>query len=1822
MQGKPEFANSERVDAPNNLFGGSVPIRAALHELRMRLLDLTGRNRLVNFKHSAGKSLQFVHTSIDATFQRITADQASRVTIAPVPEPDRKDWVSVNGRLSRPEAKEHAVQMGIDPSYELMRPGGRATVGVTSGNQAKTLFYADDLGKHCRKLERDAKLAIEETGANMLYLVMGFLEFPEAPGSDKLYRAPLLCVPVAMSKTEEGQYTTFHLNHTGEELADNLSLREKVKRDFGLLLPEYDAEGNASPEAYFEAITQATASLPNWRVRRMMTLTLLSFSNMLMVRDLDPEKWAAPNVESALLSHPLVRQVFEGKPYTGESGYASEFAIDDHPKANLPLIYDADSSQHSALIDVLEGKNRVIEGPPGTGKSQTITNLIGAAIQSGKKVLFVAEKLAALQVVKSRLTQAGLDPFVLELHSNKANKKQVLDDLAARKNLRVQEHRELPELLQRQETKRRELQSYNELMKTPVGAALNLSLHQVMWRAERHRVRGAQSTAAVSDLYYPLALQTSPAQLAAITDSLKYLAEQLGPVGTYGPEHPMWGFFPSEFKPQDDQVVQQTLEEFRPKFDGFAKASAEAAAFLGGTSINMSAQSAERLIAVLSNIAPAQSDDIEYPMLPVFFQEADALGDKSKAALDDLAARQSALDTLEQELRKCLLSSEPASAELAQIATSSLATLEALGFASFTQAQLIARRDSVQQASAAASAALALLEQVSASAGYSFVPRQLMVERFKELFPALISAPLDVLHLRHSDMRVPGTVKVLEQALQRLGEIERRQLELGTVFYTDAIPQDAEIQKAVNTLRQGDTWYRVFQSDWRQAVKLNRTISRDKSKKSSGQRLAELESLLQQGVQRKAWIEDSALRKAAGAAFAAEKTPLSEIAECARWVDATARVLERLEISPTDIDPLVIERPALVRLLNQHTQVDGALEALKNFDSLRSDLVHINSKELEGHWLTEDWLERIRAADTACAELKTAIEVLAQHVREPVQANGGLRALVRSREVSAMTDALENHAQGIQLLGDRFAGRATNLARLFNTHAYGRQIKRAGLPDRIEQVLIAENCTANHRQLSVFIDTINAGWADVSAFNQAMAKFGAFEPTQWTDPGKLSTSGYAAALAQKTGKAANHVSGLLPWVQYVTARRQVVGMGLQDFVQRMESEAVQSHALSEVFSYRFYASLAQVAFEKSAVLKQFSGRRHSSLRDEYAQLDKQIIQLRGKQVAADCSRASAPPAGRGGARVDDKTEMTLLEHLFALQRPRTTLRKMLKKAGNAIQELKPCFMMGPQAVAQFLEPGHLHFDIVVMDEASQLRPEEAIGAIARGTQLVVVGDPKQLPPTSFFARMNPTDGDDGIGQLATSDAESILDVCTSHFQPLRSLRWHYRSRHESLIAFSNHHFYGGKLVVFPSPYPKSKSLGVRYHYVSDGVYENNMNHVEARRVVDAVVEHILHRPNDTLGVVTLNAKQKELVSEMLEERLRSLPEAITYNERWDALGLGYFVKNLENVQGDERDCIVISTTFGKPKGVGVVRQNFGPISREGGWRRLNVLFTRARKSVAVFSSMRPEDIVSDAKTPEGTRALRNYLEYARTGVMPIERETHLPPDSDFEVSVIDVLKAKGYEVTPQLGVAGFRIDIGVKHPDHLSGYLAAIECDGASYHSGQSVRDRDRIRQEILEGLGWKGRIWRIWSTDWFRSPRTETERLMSFLEGLRNAPVPEEFRDDPVGSDWVEEPQRGPSPEPEDFAANEVFDDEDEFSVSVGDLVGYIAAESPDQVLHVRLTARQTDPATGLVAEATPLGAVLLGASVGDTVVLRVPGKPAQTFTVKSIKRQSTVEE
>jgi very-short-patch-repair endonuclease len=423
-------------------------------------------------------------------------------------------------------------------------------------------------------------------------------------------------------------------------------------------------------------------------------------------------------------------------------------------------------------------------------------------------------------------------------------------------------------------------------------------------------------------------------------------------------------------------------------------------------------------------------------------------------------------------------------------------------------------------------------------------------------------------------------------------------------------------------------------------------------------------------------------------------------------------------------------------------------------------------------------------------------------------------------------------------------------------------------------------------------------------------------------------------------------------------------------------------------------------------------------------------------------------------------------------------------------------MMGPLSVAQYLAPGQLKFDLVVMDEASQLKPEDAIGALARGGQIVIVGDPKQLPPTSFFQRVSLDAEDDGAEDTRTAveEGESILDVASTLFQPVRRLRWHYRSRHHSLIAFSNNEFYQRDLIIFPSAYHDDPALGVKHRFIPDGIFENSRNPREAAVVVEAVLEHMRQHPDESLGVVTLNFEQRELVEELLDRKLRDDPAAIAYQERMTGGQQSLFIKNLENVQGDERDVIFISTTYGADVR-GNQYQRFGPINLASGHRRLNVLFTRSKKRTVVFSSLDPERIQTTVDSPWGVRALKQYLIFARTGILQQADDGADQPTNDFELSVGAILKENGYEVVPQVGVAGFFIDLGVKHPTKPGTFLLGIECDGASYHSGRSARDRDRLRQEILENLGWK--IYRVWSTDWFKSRDSEIRRLLKHIGEL-----------------------------------------------------------------------------------------------------------------------------
>lgn len=440
------------------------------------------------------------------------------------------------------------------------------------------------------------------------------------------------------------------------------------------------------------------------------------------------------------------------------------------------------------------------------------------------------------------------------------------------------------------------------------------------------------------------------------------------------------------------------------------------------------------------------------------------------------------------------------------------------------------------------------------------------------------------------------------------------------------------------------------------------------------------------------------------------------------------------------------------------------------------------------------------------------------------------------------------------------------------------------------------------------------------------------------------------------------------------------------------------------------------------------------------------------------------------------------------KRKQKSIRALLSEAGNAVQRIKPCFLMSPLSVSTFLDPDAVAFDVVIFDEASQIFPQDGIGAIYRAKQLIVVGDSKQMPPSNFFSSVIESDEDDEETGDVT-DFESILDMCSTAMTQLR-LRWHYRSRFEQLITFSNKNFYDDTLVTFPSSRADAPGCGIDYDYVN-GVFDRKTrtNLKEAERIVDLIYRHIEQYPNRSLGVVAFSISQQSLIENLLLKRRLATPQCEFFfqtngNEP-------FFIKNLETVQGDERDTILFSVAYGFDK-QGNFLHNFGPLNRVGGERRLNVAVTRAKCNVQLVASIHYTDIDLNRTKAEGAKLLREYLDFAENGSIALSRASkpsNRPrSDSKFECEVREFLKNKGFNVEANVGCSACRVDIGLKQPNS-SDYLLAIECDGDTYRAAKNTRDRDRLRREILERMGWQ--YHRVWSTEWFKNQSQEQQRLL-----------------------------------------------------------------------------------------------------------------------------------
>ena len=696
-----------------------------------------------------------------------------------------------------------------------------------------------------------------------------------------------------------------------------------------------------------------------------------------------------------------------------------------------------------------------------------------------------------------------------------------------------------------------------------------------------------------------------------------------------------------------------------------------------------------------------------------------------------------------------------------------------------------------------------------------------------------------------------------------------------------------------------------------------------------------------------------------------------------------------------------------------------------------------------------------------------------------------LKLAIVVREFGKWLD--ENDDKCRKLFGKFWNGRDTDWEKIREVVSWvNKFVKTIGIGGNNEGLIkLASDPEIGNEQIS---DSLNGL---VSTLTQVRDKWHSLKGVLNFDESVLMEGGFETSsfhsLHEKIDSWIEGYETLADWVDFMSAKQECGETNLAEFLKSAFENSVNPDELIPAFIKEFYKQWLDEVYSQNQILKKFKGEIHDEQIEQFQKLDKLQLRLARARARYILSK-SLPDAGWSPS---PSSELGILWREIGKKRGHMPLRKLMPKIQNLLKAIKPCFMMSPLSIAQYLPPGSIEFDVVIFDEASQICPEDAIGAISRGNQLIVAGDTKQLPPTTFFQA---TDIDYNLeDEDLIADLESVLDECNTINMPNLMLRWHYRSRDESLIAFSNRHFYGNNLNTFPGPYYGGKDSGVSFEYVELGVYDrgrSRTNKIEAQYVAKKVMEHAREYQNLSLGVVAFNQPQQMAILDEIERlRRENIELEFFFDENRDE---HFFVKNLETVQGDERDVIYLSVGYGKDES-GHMTMNFGPLNQEGGHRRLNVAITRARERVIVFSSILPEDMDLSKTESRGVKLLKNYLEFARKGVSSFREETESYPEMDFESpfeeAVSKALTEKGLQLHKQVGCSGFRIDLAVVDEQKPGRYILGIECDGAMYHSSKTARDRDRLRQEVLERLGWQ--IHHVWSTDWIRNPKREIERIL-----------------------------------------------------------------------------------------------------------------------------------
>lgn len=1559
-----------------------------------KLLDLSLRNNLLSFK-AGKKSLKL--DSPDAGHLEDILAEGHAIKL-----------------LTRPDLMD-----GNDPRSQAIHEGReRENIRRQHSLDAlkrKEVFVGlpqDEMDSRLVELFRASRTSLQEGGSNTLYLALGFLSWTRDDKDDKKYRAPLILVPVSLER--RSARSGFSLKLHDDEPRFNPTLIEMLRQDFDLDLGIQDTElpkdeSGLDVAGIWKNVSSAIKDIKGWDVVEDVVLATFSFAKYLMWKDLTERT-------EQLKQNSVVRHLIE----TPRDSYESTIEFPDVRKLDVELPVKetfcplpADSSQLSAVVAGSKGKDFVLIGPPGTGKSQTISNLIAQCLAERKRVLFVSQKMAALDVVYRRLADVGLGNFCLELHSSKARKTEVLEQLrtswdAASAMAPEEWHAEAARL----EELRSHLNDYVARLhlRHPNGLSVYEAIGKVVAGHDLPVLQLAWPSARVHDLGAMRNLRETAELLDVHAKGMG--AEQLT-------ANPLAHIVQTEWSPLWQAALIEAARGVRPAVSKFEATAEALMTAIGLPALPLGLRIREGLRLLATTLPAASGHDWQFVLRP----DAKSIADSLRQAVP--------LVERHRELHGAL--SVPRGSQV----------LEDIRFGI---AQL-ARYSELQ----------AQLSQPWNDTLWSRLSLGIVLLRSRQELLSQLTLPYKEGISTATVQQLQSEWRELQDSSWPMSTIRRRALtkklkELATGGAEPDIGADIERLVKIDALQTDikalDDLSLPTSNAW---AGLNTEL--DVARASLG-----FQGALKQARVRATWEDVGLDPVSRGQCGDAARDDLQRMREM-RQID---QVVTRLTPLGPETDGVWSGYETDLTVAKSYVIYQGALAAART----------------TSNWQDEGFvaIETGRAGVTATADLKKMRELVSLQNRLQEYAD-------LSAKTSGLWSGLQTKVEGIEPALKFFEALSGALAVLANTPE-----TLAAVKSPISLLLGDSNVllepTGGIACAGRLYDEA------LQALNASVTRFSAASGLPESDKAMLGEL-LPAQVAQRADDVLTTSNRLHAWCAWRKARQQALSLGLAPVVSGLEQGAVQLGRVKECFETDYCRWWLNAVVDADEVLRTFVSAEHEKRIRDFRELDEKFIGLTQAWVRAQLSAGHPSPD-----RVSRGSEWGLLRYEMQKKTRHLPLRELMSQASSAVMRLTPCLLMSPLSIAQYLPAETANFDVVIFDEASQIPVWDAIGAMARAKQVIMVGDPKQLPPTSFFDRAE-SDVDDTDVE---TELESILEECIGANLPTMKLSWHYRSRHESLIAFSNYRYYDGHLVTFPSPVTNDRAVSL--NHVANGQYERGgarTNKPEAKALVADLVGRMkspgFRDSGLTIGVVTFNAEQQSLIEDLLDEERRKDPSIETYFLETQLEPV--FVKNLESVQGDERDIMYFSITYG-PGIDGTMPMNFGPMNQQGGERRLNVAITRARQELRVFGSFRPEQMDLSRTQAPGVRDLKHFLEFADRGARALGEAVAGSVgdfESPFEKAVSNALTEKGWTLHPQVGVSAFRIDLGVVDPDAPGRYLAGVECDGATYHRSATARDRDKLREQVLRGLGWE--ILRIWSTDWWIDMPGTVAKIHEQLDAL-----------------------------------------------------------------------------------------------------------------------------